>query len=198
MTSDLSPRVYTILSVLNDLKDAFLTLLLKPNKHPSLLMMYAFMDICAALSRKESVRSNKKVFTDFIEEFATVGRGSITPAQLWAARSAMLHTFSPLGHLTGTGKSKPIFYFSWTEKRDEIQRSLEERGYSDFSLLAVNDIKGLAIWAYNGMISRLETDSSFRARVIANAEHLLLDYNTYRVEGFLNYVATPQVNPPGK
>ena len=151
-------------------------------------MMYAFIDICASLARQESARSNKKVFVDYLEEFSTIGKGSITPEQLWAARSAMLHACSPLGHHTGSGKSKPIFYYSWTEKEEEVRRSLQERGYSDFSLLSVNELKGLAIWTYNEMMRRVYNDTSIRTRVIANAEHLLIDYRAYRVEGFLQAV----------
>jgi hypothetical protein len=37
----LVPRAFTVLSVLNDVKEGFTTLLGKPNKHPALLMIYA-------------------------------------------------------------------------------------------------------------------------------------------------------------
>ena len=131
-----------------------------------------------------------------MKEFATLRGASLTADQLWAARSALLHTFSPLGHHTGLGKSKPIFYYSWNEKKEEVRRSLEERGYSAFSMLSVNELKGLAIWTYNGMMRRVESDSAFRERVIANAEHLLLDYRAYRVEGFLHYVDTLEGDAP--
>jgi hypothetical protein len=196
--SELTPRVFTILSVLNDLKDAFLTLLVKSNKHPALLMIYSFIDICAALARKDGPRTNKRVFTEYLEEFLTAGtRRTLPPAQLWAARSALLHTFSPLDDHTGPGKSKPIFYYSWTEKKDEVRRDLKERGYSDFTLLSVNEIKGIAIWAFNGMMMRVERDEEFRNRVVGNAEHLLLDYNATRVEAFLrhteNFPKTPSL-----
>ena len=185
MTSDMPARFYTILSVLNDLKDAFLTLLEKPNKQPALLMIYAFMDICAALSRDQSTKSNSRIFMEFIERFQPPSRNPLPPSQLWAARSSLLHAFSPLGHHTRLGKAKPVFYYSWNEDKDAVRKSLELRGYADFSLVSINQIKGIAIWGYNEMIRRVESDSTFRDQVISNAEHLLVDYATFRVERFL-------------
>jgi hypothetical protein len=189
MMSEITPRLHSILAVLNDIKDAFTTLLEKPNKHPALLVIYAFMDICAALSSSDPNEKNSEIFRSYLNEFMTPGaKRAIPPEQLWAARSALLHAFSPLGRHTGPGKSKPIFYYSWDEDASEVRSRLESRGYSDFSLLSVSAIQGIAIWTFNGMFSRAENNASFRTRVLANAEHLLLDYRTSRVEEFLRFL----------
>jgi hypothetical protein len=185
----LDAKTYPILSVLNDIKDAFLTLLQKPNKQPALLMMYAFIDICASLGRSPGERSNQRIFVSYLEAFATPGmQRAIPPKQVWAARSALLHTFSPLGHHTGPGKEKPIFYYAWDEKKEDVRRALEERGYTDFVLLSVNDIKTIAIWTFNGFIMRVESDAQFRLCVLENAEHLLLDYRSTQVKQFFEYM----------
>lgn len=184
MTADMPPRFYTILSVLNDLKDAFLTLLQKPNKQPALLMIYAFIDICAALSRDPSKKSNSRVFMEFVEKFRPPSSNPLPSSQLWAARSSLLHAFSPLGNHTTIGKAKPVFYYSWNEDREAVKRTLEGRGYADFSLVSINEIKGIAIWGYNEMIRRVENEPAFRERVISNGEHMLVDYAAFRVERF--------------
>ena len=163
----LTPRTYTILSVLNDLKDAFQTLLLKPNKHPALLVIYAFIDICASLASGHDKKTSQQVFVSYLDESLTPGtKRVITPKQLWAARSALLHTFSPLGRHTGPDKSPPTFYYAAGEDRDSVRKNLKSRGYSAFTLLSVEEIAGIAIWAFNDMITRMERESAFRLRVI--------------------------------
>ena len=75
----LTARVHTVVSVLNDLKDAFITLLEKPNKHPALLMMYAFIDICAALANDDPKKTNQAIFVAYLEAFMTPGSKSAVP-----------------------------------------------------------------------------------------------------------------------
>ncbi len=129
------------------------------------------------------------MFVAYVESFLTPGMNkALPPSQLWAARSALIHTFSPLGDHTGPGKTRPIFYYSWDENEAAVRRSLEERGYLHFSLIYVNEVKARAIWAFNGMMMRVEQDEVFRERVVRNAEHLLVDYNGSRVEELLKYV----------
>ena len=135
---ELSPRAFSVLCVMNDLKDAFTTLLEKKNKHPALLMIYAFIDICAALSSDGSEKTNQRVFRAYLERSMTPGsQRAITPLQLWAARSALLHSFSPLGHHTGAGKAPPTFYYAYPETKEDIRKSLVARGYVDFAVLSV-------------------------------------------------------------
>src|SRR5688572_17572551 len=127
--SKMSARHWTILSVLNDIKDAFLTLLQKPNKQPALLVMYAFIDICAALARKPSTKVNRNIFMEYVEDFATPGaKRVLPPKQLWQARSSLLHTFSPLGRESGSRRSRPIFYYAWDENKDQVRERLQRQG----------------------------------------------------------------------
>lgn len=192
----LTARTHTVVSVLNDLKDAFTTLLEKSNKHPALLMMYAFIDICAALANDDPKKTNQAVFVTYLEAFMTPGsKTAIPPFQLWAARSALLHTFTPLGTHTATGKTRPTFYYTWPETKDDVRRSLEARGYANFELLSVTDIKSIAIWAYNGLIIRIESDPDFQKRLLGNAEHLLLTQADLQVQRFLIDVESALAKP---
>lgn len=193
----ITPRTYTVLSVLNDLKDAFITLLEKPNKHPALLMMYAFIDICAALANDDQRKNNQAIFVAYLERFMTPGsQRAITPLQLWAARSALLHTFSPLGRQTRSGKVRATFYYSWNENKKDVRASLERRGYTDFALLSINDVKSIAIWTFNDMFRLTEQDEAFRSTVLKNAEHLLLTQNALAIENFLQTVEAALPDDP--
>lgn len=183
------PRLFSVLSILNDIKDAFLTLLEKPNRQPALLVIYAFIDICAALSNRQPEASNGDIFRSYLDEFMSPGtKRAIPPAQLWAARSALLHSFSPLGRQTKAQKLRPIFYFAWDEREQDVRARLRARGYTEFTLLALTDIKAIAIWTFNGMLLRAETDAEFREIVLSNAEHLLLDFRTTQIEEFFSFV----------
>ncbi len=185
----MNPRIFSLLSVLNDIKDAFQTLLDKPNKQPALLMMYAFIDICAALANVDGKTKNQDIFVAYLQTFMTPGsQRAMPPLQLWAARSALLHTFSPLGRLTGPGKSRPTFYYAWDEDKDRVRQSLEAHGYRDFALLAINDIKTTAIWTFNGFFRQVENDETFRSSVLRNSEHLLLNQNALAVERFMSWL----------
>ena len=187
--SSLTPRTYTILAVLNDIKDAFSTLLEKRNQHPALLLMYAFIDICAALANNDITRRNSAVFIAYLEMFASPGtQRTIPPVDLWAARSSLLHSFSPLGDYTSRGKAKPIFYYSVREDKAAVELSIKARGHAEYTLLGIDGVKAIAIWCYNGFLMKLENDDTFRDTVVANSEHLLLTQDALTVERFLHHV----------
>ena len=172
-------RSLTALSVLNDLKAAWGDLLLRKRKHPALLMLYCFIDICASLAHEglSSASNNASTFQGYLRRYATFSKWErYTPYDLWAARSSLLHAFSPFGHHTGKVKgARPIFYLSWPETAQQMGELLQARGYRDFVLLDTTEIKSVAINAFNSLISRVENDPPFAETFATNAEHLLAD-----------------------
>jgi len=169
-------RSLTALSLLNDLKDACADLLARKHKNVALLNLYSFIDICASLA-KEGKSSNAETFQSYLRRYATLSTWKhYTPYDLWAARSSILHSFSPLGdHTAKPDGARPIFYFSWPEMREQIEDAIQRRGYANFLVIERTDVKFIAIDAFNSLIQRTEEDPEFAQVFSANAEHLLVD-----------------------
>ena len=49
-------------------------------------------------------------------------------------------------------------------------------------------MKSIAVWAFNGMIMKMERDNAFQELVVRNAEHLLLTEHALQVENFVRDV----------
>lgn len=179
-------RTLTILIVLVDLKNAFLLLLREKHKNPALLNIYAFIDICAALAN-QGVHSNRTVFESYLREFCTVPWVACSPYDLWSARCSLIHAYSPLGHHSSkAGGAKPLFYYSWPERREEVENVLRSREYRAFVLLEIDHLKHIAIDAFNSMHRRVKTDAAFEEQFLSNAEHFLFDLQAFKLEAELS------------
>ncbi len=179
-------RTLTILTVLVDLKNAFLLLLREKSKNPALLNIYAFIDICAALAN-QGKHNNRTVFESYLREFCTVPWVTCSPYDLWSARCSLIHAYSPLGyHSSKVGKAKPLFYYSWPERREEVEKVLRSRGYREFVLLEIDHLKRVAIDTFNSMHRRVKTDAAFEKRILSNAEHFLFDLQAFKLEAELS------------
>jgi len=174
----------SVLGQLNDLRHAALEALGAKHKYPALLLLYSFIDVCAAVADDKQPKTNRKRFESFLQEYARRSNWqSFTTYDLWAARSSLLHSFSPLGQHTEPEKgARPIFYFAWPETKQEVEAALNDRGYSGFLLLDVQTIKLVAVDCFNTMWSRVEEDLEFENLVAENGRHLLKDLFQMRLE----------------
>ena len=180
----MNPRTLSALSLLNDLKHTAFEAMERRHKYPALLLLYSFIDICASVSDvKPPSKTNRTCFESYLKRYALLNWGKFLPYDLWAARSSLLHTYSPLGdHTKKPNGAKPIFYFAWPETEDELRDSLLSRGYSNFILLDIQAIKHIAISSFNAMWSHIENDAEFEANFQANSEHLLKDLFQNKLE----------------
>lgn len=179
-------RTLTIVIVLVDLKNAFLLLLRDKHKNPALLNMYSFIDICAALAN-DGKTENRAIFESYLKDFAMMSGKPFSTYDLWAARCSLLHAYSPLGrHTERANGARPIFYYSWPDRREEMEGVLRAKGYGDFLLLEVEDVKWVAIDTFNSLHRRVETDAAFEARFLTNAEHFLFDLQAFKLEAELS------------
>lgn len=184
----MQPRTITVLIVLGDLKNAFLSLLRDRCRNPALLNIYSFIDICAALANDGKAK-NHDIFETYLKEFCTVPWVACSPYDLWAARCSLVHAFSPLGHHTAKPDgAKPIFYYSWTDRREEFQRVVQSKGYTEFLILDIDHVKHVAIDAFNSLYRRVETDEVFESRFLQNAEHFLFDLEAFKLEAELLFL----------
>jgi hypothetical protein len=185
---NMQPRTITILIVLNDLKYAFLSLLRERRKNPALLNIYSFIDICAALAN-DGKSENRDIFETYLKEFCTTPWVAFSAYDLWAARCSIVHAFSPLGrHTAKPDGAKSIFYYSWTDRREEFERVVREKGYTDFLILDIDHVKHVAIDAFNSLHKLVAADEALESRFLKNAEHFLFDLQAFELEAELSLV----------
>jgi len=178
-------KTLTITTILLDLKSAFLSLLKEERKNPALIVIYAFIDICAALTN-DGKTNNKAIFQACVDAHARMKGKSFSSYDLWAARSSLLHSYSPLGyHTEKPNGAKPIFYYSRTEDRKELEAILKVK-YADFILLDVDAIKWVAIDILNSIYSHIDSDAGFEAQLLQNAENFLFDLQAFKLDAELS------------
>jgi hypothetical protein len=177
------PQTLSALILLNDLRHAAMDALKQKHKLPSLLLFYSFIDICASLSEevpaktnRERAKKNRERFETFLRTNTSLNWKSFTPYDLWAARSSLLHSYSPLGdHTEKPAGARPIFYFAWPETREQVDELLAQRGYKNYYLMDMTTIKHVAVDGFNTMWRRVDTEPQFEEKFRENAEHVLKD-----------------------
>ncbi len=186
----MEPKTISVVSMLCDLKAAATKLMEARHANPALLNWYSFIDICAGLTNEKKTQ-NRDIFESYLKNYCVLSSWKMfSPYDLWAARSSILHTYSPLGHHTSkkSNSAKPIFYYSWPEKKEEVSNELMSRGYSEFHLISVSTIKSIAIEGFNEILIRLEKEPDLEALFIKNAEDILFNLHYMRLEDELRYI----------
>ncbi|MDP2380497.1 MAG: hypothetical protein Q8M35_08445 [Pseudohongiella sp.] len=182
----INPRALSALSLINDLRRAAFEALERKHKYPALLLFYSFIDICASLAQENQTAGNRERFESFLSRYALTTWSQYKPYDLWAARSSLLHAYSPLGyHTEKPNGATPIFYFVWPETKEEMTEILASRGYTNFLVLDIQTIKHIGVSAFNSMWLRVESDSVFESTFLANSEHLLKDVHQRLLENEL-------------
>jgi len=179
----MNARTLSALSLLNELRHAAFDTLARKHKHPALLLFYSFIDICASLAEEPPAKSNRERFENYLSRYALSRWKTFRPYDLWAARSSLLHAYSPLGnHTDKLNGARPIFYFVWPETEEQMRALLVARGYSNFLLVDVNTIKHIAVSSFNALWMQIEKAPEFSQLFQRNAEHLLKDSHYIRIE----------------
>lgn len=185
----LHTRTFTALALLNDLRHSAMDALTQKHKLPALLLFYSFIDICASLASGPEKLKNGERFQRFVREYALVSWQVVTPQDLWAARSSLLHAYSPLGDHTGRRNgATPIFYYAWPETEEQLRAAVAARGYTEFHVLDMDHIKHIAISCFNALWSKVENDQEFELRFRQNATHLLKDLHHIQLENELTFM----------
>lgn len=179
-----------VLIVLNDLKNAAFDAMKNGQKFPALLLFYSFIDICAALADETGSSKNSEIFQEHLKKYSLSRWTVFTPYDLWAARSSLLHSYSPFGRHTEkvSGAAKAIFYYAWPEKKEEVKQALENRGHTNFLLLDVTTIKAIAVDSYNGILLRMNDDVAFEGMVCERGERLLKSLQHFNLEDELKLI----------
>ena len=176
-------QVFMALSLLNDLKAAAVDAIEERHKGPALLLLYSFIDICASLANADPRAKLGDRFREYVQKYSLCKWTEFTPHDLWAARSSLLHAYSPFGdHTKRADGARPIFYYAWPEKRHEVEEILSSRKHTNFLVVDVDTILSIATSAYNGLIIATEQDPAVEHTVASNAVNLLRMSEDVRLE----------------
>lgn len=179
----MNPKTLSTLSQLNDLRHAAFEAMERKHKYPALLLFYSFIDICAALADEAQTKDNRARFKGFLQKYALLSWKSFRPYELWAARSSLLHAYSPFGnHTAKVDGAKPMFYYAYPETEAEMRAALDEKGHTGYILIDISTVKHIAVSCFNAMWSRVESEAAFEQSFLTNAEHLLQDLFQIRLE----------------
>jgi len=177
----MSPERLRLQVILIEIQEAIRLLLRGRLQHPALLLMYSFIDICASLVRPASVRGNREIFENYLKNFSTIRWRLFTPFELWAARSSLLHSYSPLGHNTGPGSARALFYYSHPDTKEVMDAELKARGYTNYVVVDIEQIHLVTYDAFNQVLFRMDDDEEFEKHVVANGQDILAELKHFKL-----------------
>jgi hypothetical protein len=109
---------------------------------PGLMLLYAHIDIAAALNRPASKSEvTRQDFKNWVDEYLLPNSNlSCTADDLYAARCGLLHTYMAESKSSREGKAKQIFY-AWGTADDAIlQGRLHSKGLDSIALVIHVDV----------------------------------------------------------
>jgi hypothetical protein len=167
------------LLVLSELDKSIVELLNKGYKHPVLILLYSFMDICAFLTKDtHNDTSNNKIFRNYIRNYLDLSNTALTPDILWDARCSVVHSYSPIGN-RNMNCINNIFYYSRTEKREDIDACIRGDGYTNYLLIDVNELYEISRKACYLIFDKSNSDQVLRDSIYNNSKHILKNGEQY-------------------
>jgi len=151
---------------------------------PSLLLLYAGIDIMAWLDRPESHADVKRAdFINWVENYLLPGSGLVCNAlDLYAARCALLHSYAAESPLSRQGDAKQIFYAWGSARAEDLQRLVDFVGTHSAVAVHVNEL----LKAFRVGVERFEKalshDSQHATLVYHRATKFFSNMPTMRVE----------------
>lgn len=107
---------------------------------PALMLIYAAIDIAGWLSSggQEDVRAS---FTAFVDRCMLPGSGLLASSlDLYAARCAVLHTYTSESDLSSQGKARVVGYAWGNASARDLQTSFDRIGRSDMVAVHINEL----------------------------------------------------------
>jgi hypothetical protein len=107
---------------------------------PGLILLYSGLDIAGWLFAQPG-QGTRDSFTAFVERYVLPDSGLLCAAiDLYAARCALLHTYTAQSGLSAAGKARTIGYAWGNAKNGDLQTSFERTGRSDIVAVRISDL----------------------------------------------------------
>ena len=111
---------------------------------PSLMLIYATMDIMAWLDRDEGhMDVQRGDFVKWVEKYVLPGSGlSCTATDLYAARCSLIHSYSAESRLSREGQANETYYAWGTADEGDLQRRIDLAGSRNARAVHVEELLG--------------------------------------------------------
>lgn len=127
---------------------------------PSLILIYAGIDIMAWLNRDKSSQENQRGdFKRWVDLYLLPDSGLNCKANdLYAARCAILHSYTPESKMSRQGDAKEIYYVWGTANSNELQKYIDVSTKKDKTIALSIDILSIAfktaVQRFNKVLSK--------------------------------------------
>ena len=145
---------------------------------PAQILIYAGIDAAAWLASDDNEGVGKR-FQRWVDRWMLPAKPLLaTAAELYAARCAVLHTFTADSDLSKTGKVRRVAYATGEVSAQELQTKLDAKGHSDIVVVHINDLYLAYGSGFAAFLESLHSDPAACARTIAK-----MDRYSVHVEG---------------
>jgi hypothetical protein len=124
---------------------------------PVLILLYASIDISAYVWAGGDDNRAGERFKKFAEKYIISHLPELTPADLWGARCAILHTSTPESTESKKGSARQILY-SWGSAEIEINKKVIAAETDKYVATSIEDLLKAFASAIDDFMSDLEKD----------------------------------------
>ena len=147
---------------------------------PSMMMLYATIDIMAGLARapdaEESTRADFKAWVD--RYMLPDSDLACNADDLWGARCGLLHMYVPESRHSRTGRARKLLYVAGVI--DESIRETTRFDLGEYIVVVSQDIFNALSCGLQRFIDDLETDAALVKRVAKRADRFLVAWSPER------------------
>jgi len=108
---------------------------------PTLMLIYAGIDICGWLASGTAETTSPTAFTSWVEHYLLPAKPlPCTSMDLYAARCGLLHTYTPESRLSDQGAAKRLAYAWGNAKVEDLEKAITKQGRSDLVAVHASDL----------------------------------------------------------
>ena len=145
---------------------------------PALVLIYSGIDILAALARP--IASADVTRDDFVHwcqmYLIPTGFNQCSPIDLYAARCAVVHTYSSESALSRKGKAREVIYAWGNRQTHPLQSVIDRVGIANLVVIHIDELAASVRLAAARFFEAARADPSQWPVVVARSEKFFQDY----------------------
>jgi hypothetical protein len=147
---------------------------------PALVLLYSAIEIVGTLANEDPAAGSRKIFTAWVDKYLLKAKPlNCSAVDLFAARCALIHTFTSNASLIEEGKARRVFYAWGDAKATDLQRAIEQaERQAHFVAVHISDLFDGWRLGLQMFLQELESDPIRQAAVNARGSEFYADYPT--------------------
>ncbi len=183
----MNSKTFRLTNTLTEIKNAIDCLFENGYKWPALLNIFSLIDICSSICMAETI-GNAQRYKAYLKKCMMPkipGTCDITLEEYWAMRCSVLHAYRSVGDNTDRQGLRLVYFYSNEEEKVQIAKEIEKRDSRKYILMDLESVKLMARDALNYLLVNCETDKEIKRNIEIQADTILSDYSSYRIENFI-------------